>query len=470
MLMVPGNIFLANFLSGPVGLRETLFGVIAALPAWANALQALLLPALAKRWSMRTLNLVPGLMAAVIWCGFAIALPFLPYGEARRISQLVFLILMGLSVAQAITGVAWTAWIQDWIPTRARARYFGKRNQLLGLVTVAFTGAGGVLLEMTNDSLLGYQLIFLLAGIGRLLSMAIQARVRDEPVEEQSSPSALEPSASALGLRQPRLRDDRDFVYFVAFAGILTFGLNFTGPFGPGYMAHYLEFSVSKQSLLVVLANLMGALAVPRWARALDLYGHRVILAITATCWMLMDFNWAWISAETNYLLYLMWLWGGTMSVGVVLGTFNLLLRLTPPGNRSRAVSVHLAVTSILAAVAPMAAGIMLDWLQTVGWSEQGIYRLIFFLKPVIVIGSLLLLRKVREPAPARIPGIIGAFRSVRLAFTHSGHVILANANFVRPVAFQRWRRLRRLREKRRRRNGAGFSSEHSQTNQRRSR
>lgn len=452
-LMVPGNIFLANFLSGPVGLRETLFGIIAALPAWANALQALLMPILSKRWSMRTLTLYPGIAAVAVWCGFAVGIPFFPYHEAKRLSHLIFLILLGLSVAQAINGVSWTSWIQNWIPPRVRARYFGRRNQILGLVTVAFTGACGVLFEATGDSLIGYQIVFALAGIGRMLSMAVQFRIRDdvEPPIAQTAAPLPEAGASTAPLASSgtRLRDDKDFVFFVAFAGILTFGLNFTGPFAPGYMAHYLDFSVSKQSVLVVLANLMGALAVPRWARALDVYGHRIILAITATCWMLMDFNWAWIGASTNYLLYLMWLWGGMMSAGVVLGTFNLLLRLTPPDHRTTAVSMHLAITSVLGATAPMVSGMMLDWLQGAEWSEQAIYRLIFFLKPVMVISSLLLLRHVREPAPSRVPGIIGAFRSVRLAFTHSGQVFLANVNFVRPVAFQRWRRLRRLREKR---------------------
>ena len=445
LMMLPGNIFLANFFSGVLGLRETLFGIIVSLPAWANALQAFVMPWLSHRWGTRALTVIPGFLAAFIWCGFALSLSWLPIENVRATSQFVFFIFLGLSVAQAINGVSWTAWIQDWIPPRPRARYFGRRNQDVGFVTVGFTAVGGFLLNRMEASLLGYQILFGSAGILRLFSMFVVTRITPEvPVTGRPEPRWKRPKARTAG---GGLWAERGFLRFVVFASLLTFGLNFAGPFNPIYMANHLEFPVFKQAILVVLANFMGAFAAPWWARLIDRYGHKNILTISALGWMLSNYNWVWISSETNWVLYLVWLCGGIFSAGVVLSSFNLLLRLTPAHIKTTAISTHLAATSVLGAIAPIAAGTFLQQLTASGMAEQTVFRLIFFLHPTFVILSLLLLRQVPEPEAASVPNIFGAFRSVRQAFIQSGTVFVANVNMARPLLY-----LRRRHEHRRRR------------------
>ncbi len=451
LLMVPGNIFLANFFSGVLGLRETLFGIIVSLPAWANAIQALAIPSLTKRWNARALTVYPGFLAAFIWCGFAIGLNWLPIEDVRTTSQFVFFIFLGLSVAQAINGVSWTAWIQDWIPGRTRARYFGHRNQLLGFVTVGFTACGGLLLNLTDSGLIGYQILFASAGLMRLASMIIVTRINDRLPEIPDLPDAPPPRRPKTPAPTGGLRSQKGFISFVVFASLLTFGLNIAGPFNPIYMAAHLDFPIFKQSILVVLANLTAAFSAPWWGRLIDRYGHKNTLTLAVLAWMLGNYNWVWISQSTNWMLFPIWLWGGMFSAGVILGSFNLLLRLTPVHLKTLAVSTHLAATSVLGAIAPILAGAILQHIQDYGVSEQNAFRLLFFLHPTIVIGSLLLLQRVPEPQAARLPALLGAFRSVRQAFIQSGTVFLANANMARPLHFLRHQRALRQRLKRRR-------------------
>lgn len=431
LTLVPGNIFLANFLSGVLGIKEVVYGLIVSMPAWANALQLLYVPLLARRFSSRALTLVPGFITVVIWFGFSISLFWIQHWEQHRIARTILLIFAILSLFQSVNGVSWTSWIQDWIPRRVRAPYFGVRNRMLGLITVLFTAFGGYVIGSNSGTVADYQILFFVTGISRLISMGLQIPIRTPRVESTES-STIRSSASSIRslLRQ------HDFVRFVTFSALITFGLNLTGPFVPVYMRDQLGLPVSEQAALVVLANLAGALAMPRWGRLLARKGHKPVMVVATILWMGCNYNWALLHQGNTWQLFPMWLWGGLVSAGLILGLFNLLLRLTPPSHKTTAVSLHLAVTSVAGAIAPMIAGLILQKLTQSGISEQTAFRIFFVVQPTMVISALWLLRHVPEPEAAQVPGILGAFRTVRQAALQSGQILLANANLVRPLAY----------------------------------
>jgi hypothetical protein len=78
-----------------------------------------------------------------------------------------------------------------------------------------------------------------------------------------------------------------------------------------------------------------------------------------------------------------MYLWGGFFAVSFFMGCFNLLLNLAPEKSSLAAVSLHLAVTSVAAALAPMIAGVLLEEFVTKRGGGLSTYHLGFLIKSV---------------------------------------------------------------------------------------
>lgn len=129
--------------------------------------------------------------------------------------------------------------------------------------------------------------------------------------------------------------------------------------------------------------------------------------------WELQNYLWAFLDRENAWLLYPMWLFGGFVSIGYFAASFNLLLKLVPSSAKVTGVSLHLAFTSLAAAVAPMLAGVLLAHFLGAG-SGIGAYRIGFAVKSSAVLAGLFLLRGVHEPQRATQPSLTGAFRTVR--------------------------------------------------------
>lgn len=88
-LSLPGNFLIAALLTQCFGLSKEIYGVIASMPAWANAVQLLLVPML-SRW-MRPKAMTIGFSWAnyVLWIGLLATLLF--SRETTRSGQRSFL-------------------------------------------------------------------------------------------------------------------------------------------------------------------------------------------------------------------------------------------------------------------------------------------------------------------------------------------------------------------------------------------
>ncbi len=421
ILTVPGNVFIAALLTSVLGIGESLYGWIVSLPAWANALQILLVPLLARRFSARTLTISFASLNLAVWLALVATLHRLPADDPDLTGRLMLLYFAVISLTQAVAGVSWMSWIQEWIPRRVRGTYFGRRNRIMGLVTVCFVVAVGEVFARFGESLLAFQIILGVTGLGRILSIYLMTHIYTPWSNPDRGPAGRSRARFAELLRPGPFR------VYLAFAAILAFSFSLTGPFAPVYMTEYLQFSVSRQTHLLILASLSSALLMPLWGRLCDRYGCRPIILVTALAWMLQNYLWVILTPALTWLLYPMWIWGGGLSAGVLLGGFNLVLKLTPPHLKATGISLHLAVTSVAAAFAPILSGWLLtsDWLPLAAGVPR--YRLLFAVQPSIVIASLLLLQRVAEPAAAAVGSFTGAFRTMRQVLVQNGNLILAN-------------------------------------------
>lgn len=429
VLTVPGNVFIAALLTSVLGIHESIYGIIVSLPAWANALQLLFIPLMARRFSARSLTIAFTLLNLVVWFGLLLSLNKLEWTDPNSTGRVMLAYFAVISLTQSLAGVSWMSWVQEWIPERLRGKYFGSRNRIIGLITVVFILLTGEIFSRYGESMLAFTIILGITSVFRLLSIYLLTHI----YTPWSNPEKMihEGWANRFG----ELMGKGPFRIYLAFASILTFGFSLTGPFAPVFMTQHLDFSVGRQTHLLIVASLASALTMPIWGRLCDRYGCRPVIIGTGILWMLQNYLWVILTPALTWLLYPMWMWGGALSGGVILGGFNLVLKLTPPRLKSTGISLHLAATSLAAAFAPIIAGWLIS--STTIPLEAGAfrYRILFAIQPTLVLSSFFLLAKVAEPKASELVAFSGAFRTMRQALVQNGFFLVGNITFFRRIA-----------------------------------
>src|ERR1035438_7849088 len=81
------------------------------------------------------------------WVALGVFLPWIPRGDPRGAALWILGWFLVSSCFGAVAGVTWSTWIEEWVPRRIRARFFGRRNQILQFSAVVFLVASGWILS-----------------------------------------------------------------------------------------------------------------------------------------------------------------------------------------------------------------------------------------------------------------------------------------------------------------------------------
>lgn len=422
-LGLPANFIMVALLTHYYGIGPGVYGFIASTPAWSNALQILLIPFMARFLTARDLTISMAWLNLGLWAMMTASLSFIPRdvgGAAARIF-LIFFILA--SISGAFISVGWLNWIQHWVPSRIRGKYFGKRNRLLSITTMCLLIVSMILLEGRGDSIWPYQVIILLAVLMRFISCLFNHLI-------------VSPSAERESLIQKNwfhelagLTRHRNFLIFVFFAAWVNFWMNMTSPFAPVFVYQYIGFTPFQFAILIISSTISGAFAMPIWGKLIDRFGGIPIISASLVLWQTQNYLWCILNPESSWLLYPMWFWGGLTSPGFILGSFTLLLKLIPKNMKMAGISLNLAVSSVVAGLSPILSGLLLTYCRNHELDEVTLYRLGFFLSPTAIMVGIFLLRKIKEPEVAQVMSVGGAMRIMRQSMQIQGLAFLANAS-----------------------------------------
>jgi MFS family permease len=228
------------------------------------------------------------------------------------------------------------------------------------------------------------------------------------------------------------LSRSRSFLLFVLFGSVWSFAANCFGPFYHVFMFEQLNFSAFDVGILSTLTALGGALALPAWGRLLDRFGNKPVMTFALIVWQLQNFLWCFITPDNRSLLYGMWVFGGLTSACFILGQFTLLLRLLPVEAKNLAIGFNLAVTSLVAAIAPIVGGAVLHWALPRWQNDLAVYHVCFLLQPLLSLVAAGILLRVHEPAAGSLTMVFGAMRNIRTLGGVLGLDFLINYVFYR--------------------------------------
>ena len=426
-LWLPGNFIIAALLTEIFHLPESSYGLIVSLPFLANFLQIFLIPALARRFSAKSITLVAAWGNNAGWLALAAALPFLPRSDPAASTPVFFAFFLGFSLLASVNSVAWNSWTQEWSPERLRGKYFGFRNGLIQGATVLFLVLVWGALRWCQGSLLALQGVIVGSVALRVWSIVAQHRLKLGPSAGSSAP--LAPWREQM----QTIRRSRSLLGFIAFGAIWGFAYNSLGPFYPVFMYRQLGLSVDKVCLFIILNTVGAAVTMPTWGRLLDRLGNKSVMAAAVILWQAQFFVWMFLTRENTWLLYGLWIWNGFTWAGFTLGLFNMLLKLIPPEAKTIAIGINTAVTSIVTAVAPILSGAAITAAINRGWDPMRVYHYAFVIQTAPALLSCVVLLRVQEPKASPLSAVFGAMRNIRTLGAMLGLTFIANYVFVKP-------------------------------------
>lgn len=426
-MSLPVNVFMTALVAKAFVLPKMTIGLISALPFVGNFLQIFVASLLAKWKPPKTITVAAASCHLLSWAALGVFLPWIPRDDPTAAGRWLIAWFLLTSCFGAIAGVSWNAWIQEWVPYRIRGKYFGRRNGTLQISTTAFLLVAGWSLGQWNYAIPVFQLIIAGAVLMRVFSLRWQwispARARKHALAPEL------PLREQLGI----VLQSRSLLVFIAFGAVWSFAANCFGPFYHVFMFEQLGLTAFQVGLLATMAQLSGALSLPAWGHLLDRYGNKSVMTFSLILWQAQSFTWCFLTPQNRDILYAMWIWGGATSAGFVLGQFTILLRLIPTEAKNLAIGVNLAVTSLVAAIAPITGGTVLTW-ALARWSDPlAVHHVCFLVQPCLALSGSFLLLRVREPQASSLTMVFGAMRNIRTLSGVLGLSFLVNYVFYRP-------------------------------------
>lgn len=420
-LNLPANLIIAVLLAETLRVPPDVYGWLVSLPFWCNLLQLPIGGALLARFRARDVFVVNIWLNTAVWAAFALALLAVPDVVRARPGVWAGWFLFGAGMTAALMAVAWTTYMQSWVPARIRAIYFSRRNRWAQLSNLTFLLLAGVALRWPTLPVIAA--VILGSTVLRAVSAVVAARnpAHGDPVSPRG--------ADWVG-QWRSLRAVAPFWAMIGFGFAWGAMLNGYAAFQPVFMLSVLGEAPHAASVPLALSLLFGALALPAWGRLIARFGARPVLFCAVLLWTAVNLTWAFLTPERHWLLYPVWAFTGAINAGIVLAQLNLLMKLMPPDARALAVGLNTAGVALGTALAPIAVGQALAWGLARGASAETAYQIFFLSLPLWAVLVLLCLRRVREPQAAPVEHALGAFRNVRTLAGALGLGFLAQALF----------------------------------------
>jgi MFS family permease len=223
----------------------------------------------------------------------------------------------------------------------------------------------------------------------------------------------------------------RSFLVFVAFGAVWSFAANCFGPFYTVFMFQGVGFSALNVGVVTALSQIGGACSLPVWGRLLDRHGNKPVMVLSLILWQLSMFGWCFVTPGNRVFLYALWTWIGATSAGFVLGQFTIGLRLIPAGAKRLAIGFNLAVSSLVAAIAPVLGGWTIAHAPAAWGGSLEVYHICFLLQPIVALAGAFLLLRVHEADVSPFSTVVGSMRNIRTLAGVLGLSFLVNQVFL---------------------------------------
>lgn len=270
---------------------------------------------------------------------------------------------------------AWGSLMADLVAEDRRGEYFGWRNKVLGIVTMASAFAAGFILHRSEHvgAVWGFAVIFALAFVFRLASWRNMRRMHEPELKSMEGDRF---TFTEFVSRIP----ESNFGRFVVFVAATKFSVNIASPFFAVFMIRDLGFGYMTFTLITVAASISSMLMMKRWGVHADRAGNLKVLRVTS--YMVSFIPLLWLLNQHPAYLFIIQVFSGFAWAGFNLSASNFIYDSSTPGKRARCIAYYNAITGAALCLGALSGG----WLAQI--MPRGLFA--FPIMNIILISGLM--------------------------------------------------------------------------------
>ena len=259
---------------------------------------------------------------AILWIVLVILLFYKPTYKYILIWSCIYWII------GTVIQPAWTAWMGYFVPRRIRARYFGKRNRIIGFVSFIATLIAGYVLDFFNENMLyGFAIIFIAAFLGRTLSAFYLNKKFN--FEEKETQNLFEYIYSFKNL----ISEQNKSFYYIIFNSYISFSIMFFGPLFSIYILREMELGVIIYTINMTLWQIANFSSSNYFGKLCERIGDYKVLKLSTYTIILLPILWILLYYLNGYYQIiatcLVSLLAGVCFSAYSLSSFNMIYKIS---------------------------------------------------------------------------------------------------------------------------------------------
>ena len=223
---------------------------------------------------------------------------------------------------------AWTAWMGYFVPRRIRARYFGKRNRIIGFISFLATFVAVYILDIFNENMIfGFSIIFIAAFVGRTFSAFYLNKKFN--FEGRETKNLIEYIYSFKNL----VNEQNKSFYYIMFSSYINFSIMFFGPLFSIYILRTMELSVLIYTINMTLWQISNFSSSNYFGKLCEKIGDYKVLKLSTYTIVFLPILWILLYYLNDQLqiiaTFLVSILAGICFSAYTLSSFNLVYKIS---------------------------------------------------------------------------------------------------------------------------------------------
>ena len=390
------------------------FGFINGIPQAAALLQIPFSMLVNRTHRRKRYMLTIGLFSRALWILFGLV-PLVVPANPAWLPLWTMIFLLGLSsCCGSVINVCWLPWLSDLAPARLRGRWLSYRDMLVAGFNLAF----GLLVAWMLDALpvtSRYVIVFALGGTLGVLDMLCFGLCKEQ---YSDAPRKLH-----FGAVLKSIRKNRPFCRLVIMWTARCFTSNLAGPYLGRYSINDMGLSFMQMTVFGTAASAIATILVmSRWGRAMNHYGCRSVMLVSAFATALTDAFYLFSAPGSVWPVLLRNFFGAACWSGCNLAANSMQLSSSPDEARPSYIAVFACITCLAGvALGTLCGGALLE-----SWEGAGLFAghpdrlqvlvlLSVFLRLLVALLLVPPLENDRDGTPRQLlSGILGMLHPAR--------------------------------------------------------
>jgi len=393
-MTVTTGVFLTGFVLS-LGANDFEIGLITAIPLLTQIVQIPAAYLLEHRGYRRWLASIPSLLGRELWLIMAL-LPFLPQIRSHPIPVFIWLFVLSSSLL-SFSATPWVSWMSDLVPRNIRGRYFGTRNMIVGLVTIAVSIGAGLLIDFYESQRRPFEAFLLIYGLA-----SASALVAFILLLHQEEPPFVTSRSTTFGQLITEPLRNRAFRRLLVYYLYWTFAIGVAAPFWTVYLIKILHWNYTQLAILNIIASFLNVMLQPSWGRLTDRVGYKPVLLVGAVGVVAAPILYSIATPDFPIPIWVSVVISGIVWSGLNLALFNIVIHTLPHHHGPSFLAMKAALTGLTNCVAMVFGGWFVHTFANFHFSFGHFhlvnYHLLFLLTLFLRLFISPLVKRLEEP------------------------------------------------------------------------